>query len=142
MKKRVAVLLIAIIVILSIFAYKIYSFKIMQGDIKIENKTYESFLNKQVLGTDVMSIINKAENQNKQNEVQKDENDIYIENDTNSIKIDVKFKELDKVIPMESILKQGYNAFVYNFGALDFKCTKVEYHSKTNSIKYMYFEQI
>lgn len=107
-----------------------------------ENRSYESFYNQQVLGTDIISIINKAVNNNEKNLVEKDEQGNYIDNNNNSIKIDIKFKELDQVITMERINTVGMKQFLQNYGALDFKCTKIEYHSKTNNVKYMYFEQI
>ena len=43
---------------------------------------------------------------------------------------------------MEQIYKQGTEQFVQFFINEKFKCSKVEYHSKKNRIKYMLFEQI
>lgn len=106
------------------------------------NKVYESFYNQNVLGTDFISLINKAIDNNEKNLVDKDEDGNYIDNEKNSIKIEVKFQELDKVISMESINKQGIYQFLQNFGAYSFRCTKIEYHQSTKNIKYMYFEQI
>ena len=106
------------------------------------NKVYESFLNEQVLGTDVISLINKAIDNNDKNEVQKDSNGQYIDNGKNSVQIEIKFLELDKTISMEAINGQGYTQFVHNFGTYNFKCTKIEYHNSTKNVKYMYFEQI
>lgn len=142
MNRNVIILLVAIFIVLAIFTYNFYSYRAQKLEITQINRVYESFLDKQVLGTDVMSVINKAVSSNEKNQVQKNEKGKYIDNGTNSIQIEVKFQELDKVVSMEAISGQGYNEFVYNFGAASFKCTKIEYHTGTGSIRYMYFEQI
>ena len=66
----------------------------------------------------------------------------YIEDEKNSIRIEIKFKELDKVITMERINNVGIEKFWSNYGALSIKCTKIEYHGKNHRVKYMYFEEI
>ena len=66
----------------------------------------------------------------------------YIDNGKNSIRIEIKFLELDKVITMERINNVGIEKFWSNYGALSFKCTKIEYHEKTHRVKYMYFEEV
>lgn len=142
MKKNVILILTIFLVIIVVIGYGIYNRRASISKSSIENKAYESFYNQQVLGTDVISIINKAVDSNEKNSVEKDEKGNYIENDENSIKIDIKFKELDQIITMERINEVGMQQFWQNYGALNFKCTKIEYHKKTNNVRYLYFEQI
>ena len=142
MKKNVILILTIFLVIIVVIGYGIYNRRASISKSSIENKAYESFYNQQVLGTDVISIINKAVDSNEKNSVGKDEKGNYIENDENSIKIDIKFKELDQIITMERINEVGMQQFWQNYGALNFKCTKIEYHKKTNNVRYLYFEQI
>lgn len=142
MKKNVILILTIFLVIIVVIGYGIYNRRASISKSSIENKAYESFYNQQVLGTDVISIINKAVDSNEKNSVGKDEKGNYIENNENSIKIDIKFKELDQIITMERINEVGMQQFWQNYGALNFKCTKIEYHQKTNKVKYMYFEEI
>lgn len=142
MKKNVILILTIFLVIIVVIGYGIYNRRASISKSSIENKAYESFYNQQVLGTDVISIINKAVDSNEKNTVEKDEKGNYIENDENSIKIDIKFKELDQIITMERINEVGMQQFWQNYGALNFKCTKIEYHKKTNNVRYLYFEQI
>ena len=142
MKKSLIIISIIVLSIISIFAYNFYNYKAMKNASIKNNKVYESFLNEQVLGTDVISLINKAIDSNDKNEVQKDSNGQYIDNGKNSVQIEIKFLELDKTISMEAINGQGYTQFVHNFGTYNFKCTKIEYHNSTKNVKYMYFEQI
>ena len=142
MKKNVILILTIFLVIIVVIVYGIYNRRASISKSSIENKAYESFYNHQVLGTDVISIINKAVDSNEKNSVGKDEKGNYIENNENSIKIDIKFKELDQIITMERINEVGMQQFWQNYGALNFKCTKIEYHKKTNNVRYLYFEQI
>ena len=74
--------------------------------------------------------------------VEKDEEGLYIENDTNSIKIDVKFLEADKAVSMEKIQSLGEDMFLKNYRSMPFSCTQKQYHEKTNQIKYLLFEQV
>lgn len=90
MKKTLALILCLIIIILSVIYIKYINYKSEKNEIKKYNLEYEAYLNKQVLGTDLTTIINKAVDNNERNKVQKNENGIYIEDDKNSIKIDIK----------------------------------------------------
>ena len=95
-----------------------------------------------ILGSTLMTLINKASDQNEKNGVEKDKQNRYISNEENSIKIEVKFLESDKIYAMESISSLGSEAFIKNYNNMNFICTKKEYHEKTKYIKYMLFEQI
>lgn len=141
--KKIIILIIAIVLVaVTVISYNIYYYNKTHEEAQKINNDYESFYNVEILGTDLASLINKIDDSNAKNNVQKDENGKYIENDTNSIKLEVKFSELNQNIKAETIQKEGINQFVQNFGAVKFKCTKIEYHEKTHKIKYMYFEQI
>ena len=104
--------------------------------------TCSEYTKEAILGSDLMTLINKATNQNEKNQVQKDEKKHYLENEKNSIKIEVKFLESDKIYTMEAISYLGSEAFIKNYNSMQFICTKKEYHKNTNYIKYMLFEQI
>lgn len=140
--KILAVIVIIALVVIAIIAYKFYSYRKIAVEASTDNKTYNSFYNKEVLGTDVVTLINKTIDNNKKNSVEQDESGKYVDNQLNSVNIEVKFKELDKVITMEKIYDQDTIKFVQNFGAITFKCTKIEYHKKTGNVKYMYFEEV
>lgn len=106
------------------------------------NLEYETYLNKEVLGTDVVSVMNKAINQNEKNNIQKDEKGYYIENNENSIKIYLKMITIEKTYPMEEFYNNGMVNFVQNFNLINFKCTSIEYHQRTGKIKQMIFEEL
>lgn len=142
MKKNVFIIIAIVLIIVAIIVYNFYGYRQKMLLAQQNNKTYNSFYEQPVLGTDLATLINKAIDSNEKNAVEKDEKGIYLNNEKNSINIEVKFLELDKIIPMESINKQNVIRFVQNFGAMSFKCTKIEYHKTTHNVKYMYFEQI
>ena len=142
MKKIIICILSIFVIIICIVVYGVYQKNENTAQIGVDNKTYESYENKEVLGTDIISIINKATDSNKKNDIKIGEDGNYIDNGKNSIRIEIKFLELDKVITMERINNVGIEKFWSNYGALSFKCTKIEYHEKTHRVKYMYFEEV
>ena len=142
MKKIIICILSIFLIIICIVVYGVYQKNENTAQIGVDNKTYESYENKEVLGTDIISIINKATDSNKKNDIKRGEDGNYIDNGKNSIRIEIKFLELDKVITMERINNVGIEKFWSNYGALSFKCTKIEYHEKTHRVKYMYFEEV
>ena len=142
MKKIIICILSIFLIIICIVVYGVYQKNENTAQIGVDNKTYESYENKEVLGTDIISIINKATDSNKKNDIKIGEDGNYIDNGKNSIRIEIKFLELDKVITMERINNVGIEKFWSNYGALSFKCTKIEYHDKTHRVKYMYFEEV
>lgn len=113
-------------------------------NIQNENAKYESYKEKQVFGTEVASIINKAFNENLKNEVEQDEKGFFVPNGINSIKVEVKLlndEEL-KTYQMETIQKVGTSGFIKNFNLILFKCTNIEYHEQSKRIAKIVFEQI
>ena len=142
MKKGMLIIAAVLIAIIAIVSYKVYLNNIQTSKINIENAKFTDLYNKEILGTDVATVLNKVDDLNNKNKVEKDNNENFIENDSDSIKIDIKFKELEEAIPFEKIEKQGINQFIINFGSFSFKCTNIEFHQKTNKIKYMFFEEI
>ena len=143
MKKQFFIILIILCIIVAIIAFNIYNGIRLKNLAKDYNKTYESYYEQEILGTTLISIINKTIDQNEKNEIEKEENGIYyIDNGENSIQIQIKFLESDNVIKMEDIEEQGTENFIQFFATSTFKCTKLEYHQKTNMVKSLYFEQI
>ena len=141
MKKTFVIILIIFIILLAITSYYVYNTKRLSGLAENYNKTYETYLNKEISSADLISIINKALDDNEKNGVLKQKNSIYYEeNDENSIKIEITFSEEHSNIPMEAIAHQGSANFMKAFQTALFKCTKIEYHEKTNRIKYLHFE--
>ena len=105
-------------------------------------------INGQVLyGDDVMTIINNAIDNNEKNKVEKKSNGFYIENDINSVKVELTLLLLDekeqiqeKVYQMESLQNAGLTGFISNFGLTTFECTNIDYNSN-GKVKKIYLKQ-
>ena len=134
-----AIVLISIVIIVS----KYYTYKNKYSEINSYNSQYEKYSNSEISGIDLTTVINKAVDSNERNFVDKDDSGNYIENDTNSINIDVKITDLDEdiILPMETIYDGGMSRFIEFYDSVNFKCTEVKYNSE-KKICYMLFEQI
>ncbi len=142
MKKNLFVIIGTFFIIIAILFYTYYSYQKIQIVANQKNKEYESYTQSEILGSSLMSLIHKAIDENEKNEIAKDEQNRYIENEQNSIRIEVKFLEKDTIFPMEAIYTLGAEEFIKNYSQMVFTCTKKEYHEKTKQIKYLLFEQI
>ena len=142
MKKTFLILLTVIVIAILISSYYIYNARLMETSAQKNNKQYEEYCSKKIIGTQLISLINKAIDNNEKNEVLKQPNSIYYENNNkNSIQITVKFTEEDRIIKMEDIAEKGTENFVKYFSTAIFECTKVEHHKDTQYIKSLHFEQ-
>ena len=108
---------------------------------KKSNLAFEKYLNEEVYGTDLATVINRAVDRNEKNEVTKNNKGIYQNNDENSINIEIKMLDDDSVYKMEKFYNDGIQNFINYYGNIKFKCTDIKYHSATNQVKYMLFEQ-
>ena len=127
--KKIFIFLAIIVVILCVILYQYNSYQRAQNAINSENSEYEQYLDKEIYGIDIASLINKSTDKNEKNSVSKDDKGYFIQND-------------DTTYKMEQIYKQGVEQFVQFFLNDKFKSSKVEYHEKTKRIKYILFEQI
>lgn len=140
--KKIAVFFIIIIAIVCSISYiylnYIANYKIAQK----ENAKLEIYKDEEIQGTELVTIINKAIDNNKKNKISKDKNGQYIDNKENSINIDIKFIDDDVIYNIEKIYNSGIENFLYYYRDITFKCNEVQYHIGTMKIKYMQFEQI
>lgn len=142
MKKLLIILLLLfMIIIFSIYALFI-SNKAQTNSLRNYNSEYEEYLNKTIYGTELATLINKVTNINEKNSIEKDKKNHYIENEKDSIKIEIRMLLTEKTYPMEEIYNTDTAEFVKFFNLEKFKCTKIEYHKKTGKISKMLFEQV
>ncbi len=102
---------------------------------------------KEMYGADIVTIINKAIDNNEENNISKDENGNYIENEK-SVKVELTLlstdedsKTIEVVYPMETLEKAGLNEFISNFGLTLFECTDIEYNSE-NRVSKIFVKQL
>lgn len=141
MKKLAIIFFIGIVLIVGI-SYMYLNYKANYYEAKKENNQFESYLNQEFFGAEVVTLINKAYDNNLTSGVEKDNKGNFIENETNSIKIDLKMTDVDEIFNMEKLYSGGMDNFVKFYNNIKFKCTKIDYHKKTKKVKYMLIEQI
>lgn len=142
MKKTVFILCGSIILFVSVFSFLYYQYQSEAEKAKQNREEYERYTQNQIMGPSLITLMNKASNDNEKNGLQKDKEGNYIENDTNSVKIEVKFLEADKAVRMEKIQSLGEEQFLKNYRTMSFQCTQKQYHESTKQIKYLLFEQV
>lgn len=147
MKKNVTIifLILFIIIILCFVAIKSNS-KVSKTVIR-KNSEYEQYLNSEILGTDVITLINRAMSENYTNNVLKDKKGLYLNNNKDSILIDLVMITNEEegettTYKMEAIAKVGVSEFIKNFNTVKFECTKKEYHTQTGRISYIQISQM
>ena len=142
MKKTIFILIAVVIVLVSIIGIKYSSYLVNLNEIKIENAKYEKYINQEIYGIDLATLINKSVDQNVKKEIENDEKGIFISNDKDSIHIEIYMQDNETTYKMETIHNVGTEQFVQYYGNIKFKCSKTEYHKKTGKIKYILFEQL
>lgn len=142
MKKIIAILIILfLIIVFALYALKINKESNIRA-LKKYNAEYENYLNKDIFGAELATLINKTISLNEKNNIEKDEHEHYIENDLNSIKIEIKINFTKKTYSMEEFYNNDTAEFVKYFELEEFKCIKIEYHKKTGKVSKLTFEQI
>ena len=141
--KKVFIFLIIILIIVAIIGFNYFSYKNEYKIIQNENAEFEEYKDKEVYGLSVATIINKVIDKNTKNKIEKDEKGNFIQNDENSIEVEIHIVENEKEynLQMEQIYNSGVEQFVQYYGNIKFKCSKIEYHEKTGRVKYILFEQ-
>lgn len=142
MKKKLLVILGIFIIILLFVVYLLYNYKKDVIQKQSFNKQYEAYYNKTILGTDLATVLNKAMDYNEKSDIPKDSQERYYIETENSLFIEIKFSEKEENVRMEDILSREVETFISFYGAIQFKCTKIEYHESNKQVKSLYFEQV
>ena len=129
MKKVVIGILLTFIIIIALF-FTWYNKNLNElRDIKKFNSEFECFIDKEVNGVDLTTVVNKAIENNNQYEIKKNSDGTYQNDGKNSIEIIIKPTKDGKYFPMEAFEKVGMRDFTKSFGGAIFKSTKIEYHN-------------
>ena len=140
--RKYVILFSIVIIIVTTVTFKYMNYANQNNEIFKYNLEFENIYQKEINGVDLTTMINKVINNNEKNNVEKGQDKKYINNERDSINIEIKMTDIDKVFAMEIIYNGGMEQFVQHYSNIRFKCTKIEYHKKTGKVSYMYFEQI
>lgn len=140
MKKTLIYIICVVLIILSVIGTKYLNFKEQKSLIQKYNLEYEVYLNQDVTGRELTTAINRAVNNNEKNSVQKDEKGFYIDDDNNSVKIEIKILDNDTTYQMETLYNGGMENFIQYYGDINFNCSKIDYNSK-GKVSHIIFEQ-
>ena len=139
--KKIFIFLAIVVIIVAIVGVRYITYKSEYNAIQRENADFEKYKDQEVYGLDVASIMNKAVDKNTKNKIEKDDNGNFIQNDENSIEIEIYMSDNETTYKMETLFNAGTEQFVQYYGSENFRCSKIEYHKKTGRIKYILFEQ-
>lgn len=136
MKKNILYILLILLIIIIIVLINVSNNRIKKNAVSNFNMEFEKYKGKTLYGADVLSIINKAIDNNTQNEIKRDEKGKYIEDDSNSIKVDLILLSQDDEgnirelkYPMETLEKAGLDMFIASFSITEFNLENIEYNS-------------
>ena len=140
MKKTFFVILLLFLAIIVGIYMNYKELLVSQNDAQKFNSEFEFYNKEAILGTDITTLINKAVNNNEKYNISKNEKELYMPDEENSIKIFVYMeKDAEEPYPMEAFVKTGLSEFTKYFGEIEFACTNVKYHKSTGKISEMVF---
>jgi len=142
MKRRILVILGIFIIILIFVVSLLYNYDKEVKKVQGFNRQYELYYQKEILGTELATVLNKTMDYNERANVDKDDKNRYYIETEDSILIDIKFKEKEETVKMEDILQKDMENFIKYYATSNFKCTNIEYHEENKQVKSLYFEQI
>lgn len=151
MKKTILVIVFIAIIVITIILVKINEKIGAEKEALAFNEQYEVYLNKDLYGIDVVTVMNQATDHNTKYLVEKDENGMYKQEDKHAIKVelnliagvDEKTGERTMVThQMETIEKKGLDGFITNFNLTMFRCVTIDYQKETGKVNKVVFEQI
>ncbi len=148
MKKTALYILIAAFIIVLVLYVNISNAIEKQKKTDNFNSQYELYLNRNLSGTEIATIINKAIENNEKNGNKKDEKGFYIDNNETTIEVElnmINYGQEDEIVyntyKMEAIKGIGITEFLDNYNTAKFKCIKIDYHQKTGQVSKITIEQ-
>lgn len=140
MKKNIFTISLIFVIIMVVLYMNYHDLRKKQLESLKFNQMYEEYNKEDLNGLDITTVIYKAIDNNEKYEIEKDENGVYIADDSYSVKIYITLAKNEKTYTMEKINAVGMEAFIQNFGIIEFKCKEIKYHEKTGRISELTFE--
>ena len=136
MKKAIIFILLLVTIIIVVITINISNNKMKTAEVTNFNKQFEKYKNEKLYGADILSIINKAIDNNEEYKVPKDEKGNYQTNNIYVVKVELILLTKDDegnpkevTHPTESLEKAGLDGFISSFSLTEFQCEKIEYNN-------------
>lgn len=145
MKKNIFFVILFLIIVVSVILVNYFDNVKTKREIIRENSEYTQYEKANIKINDLITLMNKAIDTNRKNNIETDEKGEFLENDTNSIKVYLEIESRGSVIPMEALLLSDVSTIdkvEKLFSDMFFKCNQIEYHEKTGRIKKIVFKAI
>ena len=141
MKKTIIVLIcIFLAIVVSIYNYYL-SRQNEVATVQKFNKQYEQYFDRDIASGDVATIINMATDNNEKYGIAKNSRGIYTDDGKNSVKVLLKFVDVDTIYEMEDITRVGVDGFLQNFASSVFRVADYTYSKATNRISRIVIEE-
>lgn len=135
MKKAIIFLIcVFILIVTSTYAYY-QSRQSEKAVISRFNYQYEKYLDKDLQVTDVVTLINKAIDDNTRSQENKD-------NNSTNLELEFKFQDVDKIYKMSDLISAGLDAFRNSFEYSTFKIVECTYNKETTRIEKILIEEV
>lgn len=141
MKKMLIIVTTVFLVVMIMLSVFLINIKNKNRQLQQINLQYEQYINKEIYGTELATLINKSIDNNIKYNIQKDENGNYIQDGNYSIRITIKMLATQEIYEMEKIFDHKVEQFIELFNNSKFKASKVLYHENTGRISQIDFEQ-
>jgi len=142
MKRILIIIIIIFIIATSIIVGLIMANNARVREARRHNQQYASYLETEIWGTELATLINRAMNNNRRNDVKQDAEGNFINNETNSINIDIEMITIEETFSMERIYAGGTTEFAQAFNFVKFESRTTEYHEQTGKISRIVFRQL
>ena len=149
MKKIIITICVIVIAIICCMYLKISEYSKVKREIKGINNEFLAYKNSKITIGKVVSLMGKAIELNKRNNIKQDENELFYANDTNSIKLYMEVKSSDESqivsITMEKLIlsdKAGPTKVTEAFSDVLFEYEEIKYHKKTGQVSQIIFKEI
>jgi len=135
MKKSIIFILLLFTIIIVVIVINISNNKMKTAEVANFNKQFEKYKDETLYGADILTIINKAIDNNEEYKVPRNEKGNYNSDNIYAVKVELilltkddegNIKEVTH--PMEALEKAGLDGFISSFSLTAFKCEKLEYN--------------
>ena len=137
MKKQILFIILAFILILAVVLIGVANNREKINEISQFNSLFEKYKGQTLYGADVLTIINKAIDNNKTYAIAQDNKGYFIDDGKFTLKVELillakneEEKIVENTYQMEDIERVGLTEFISSFGLTNFKCENIEYNSE------------